>query len=487
MKTRLTISHQYKDTEKVAKVISEFFPFKMAQIVGKYEMGKVLAAGDFDCRTRICTHIVTGAQYAVRIYDKAILSEATWMWNQTREAVQVMRTLPKHENIIEMVECFETTTSLYILMQLHSPLHFTKLYTSETVPFNRTRHLFAQVVRGLVHMHEHNVVHLGLAPDHMLVNDRDVVKIGFLVSCRFYQRGKQMTDMKGTRATVAPEVLRQEPYDPVLADAWSLGVLLYFMLSGGKYPHDGANTSKNILNNKTRPLLNPTIPLQARDLVAKLLCFNSENRMAPSEVMNHPWMQEERSAMDADDDEGGPAGARRRHSSVVDWDAGNEMYTITLPIGLSREEEAALIIQFTWRSYTKRRNALRRRGIQSFRLKKVHSSMPGSMASMVDRRHSAHDSYSGGNLSNSPSITSQATRGSFSPHGVGGGGAGGGGDMSSSGTASPLNEGMKNPMQCRQCGRLPPQRVVLGELPYPKAKYDYSTKGGFQEKKDVDY
>ena len=168
-------------------------------------------------------------------------------------------------------------------------------------------------------------------------------------------------------------------------------------------------------------------------------------------------------------------------SSVVDWDAGNEIYTITLPLGLSREEEAALIIQFTWRSYAKRRNALRRRGLQSFRLKKVHSSIPGSMTSMIDRRQSNHDSYSTGALSNSPSLSSQhtGTRGSFSPHG---------GDLSSSATHSPLTDNnMKNPMQCRQCGRLPPQRVVLGELPYPKAKYEYSTNGGFQEKKDVDY
>src|SRR5687768_2439560 len=73
------------------------------QIVGKYRLGKVLGAGDFDCRIRLCTHVSTGLQYAIKIYDKNVLREYQWMWDQIRDAIQVMRTLPKHEFIVEMV------------------------------------------------------------------------------------------------------------------------------------------------------------------------------------------------------------------------------------------------------------------------------------------------------------------------------------------------------------------------------------------------
>lgn len=446
-----------------------------SQIVGKYEMGRVLAAGDFDCRTRICTHVVTGAQYAVRIYDKNILAEAAWMWNQIREAVQVMRTLPKHENIVEMVECFETQTSLYILMQLHSPIQITKMYTAPDVdiPLSKTKYYFTQVVKGVTHLHENGVVHLGIAPDHIMINDREQVKIGFLVSCRFFKKGEKMTDMKGTKHSVAPEVLRQEPYNPLLADAWSLGVLLFFMLNGGQYPHDGANTSKNILNGKIRQL-NPALPVQARDLVSQLLAYNPENRMSVADILNHPWMCENRS----DDDEAyvkGPNGSRHLSVSVVEssYDPGSEVLSIVIPKGLSQRDEAAYIIQHIWRMYVKKKATMARSRSASFRLKRVAKaqaavgglSRRGSLGapdtSLVARRKSRDDSAGSQQKTLRSPSASDSEKAAASRHHHGALGS--------------------NPHQCSHCGRLPPQRVVPGKSPYPDAKYKLTKEMEFKE------
>ncbi|EAN94886.1 protein kinase, putative [Trypanosoma cruzi] len=333
------------------------------QIVGKYELGKVLASGYFDCRTRLCTHIVTGAQYVVRIYNKSVLAEAQWMWDRTRDAINVMRTLPKHENLIETVECFETQTSLYILMQLFAPLQVTKLYTSETasghrvmIPIQQTKHYYAQVVRGLLHMHEHNVVHLGLAPDHVMVNDRDQVKIGYLVSCAYFPKGEMCHDIRGTTHTVAPEVLRNEGYDPYLADAWSMGVLLYFMLHHGRYPHDGANTTKNIMYNRIRPP-DPTLSPDARDLLARLLHPTPSRRMRVENIMSHPFFAANQS--DTDNAEGRGAGrfvvSSPETYCTLDLATGEDTVNIQIPYGLSRQEEAAYIIQHTYRAYRSRK------------------------------------------------------------------------------------------------------------------------------------
>lgn len=331
-------------------------------MIGKYELGIALAAGDFDCRTRLCSHVVTGASYVVRIYDKAVLEEAQWMWERVRASIYVQRTLPKHENIVEMVECFETASSLYILMQLFQSVNVTKLLCSNirdtgeaveaedgSVPpsvlgayWNQTLakatqirqrgspllntsvsafedsqrstttsgsttprrllrkrnkfskqqicNFFSQVVRGVLHMHEHNVVHLGIAPDHILINDRGLVKIGNLVSCCFCTPGTLMEEMKGTRHSVAPEVLSSDPYDPYLVDAWSLGVLLYFMLNG-RYPHDGANTLEHIMYNHIRPS-DPHIPHLAKDLLSRLLVTEPAKRMRVSEILQHPFFSD---------------------------------------------------------------------------------------------------------------------------------------------------------------------------------------------------
>ncbi|CAD2218440.1 Protein kinase domain containing protein, putative [Angomonas deanei] len=101
-------------------------------IIGKYELGVVLAAGDFDCRTRLCKHLVTGVTYVVRIYSKSILNEGdnVWMRRRIKESIAVQRVLPKHKNVVDMVECWETEENVYILMNLFHSDNVVRLFTN---------------------------------------------------------------------------------------------------------------------------------------------------------------------------------------------------------------------------------------------------------------------------------------------------------------------------------------------------------------------
>jgi hypothetical protein len=310
-------------------------------VVGNYELGKVLGSGDFDCRIRLCTHR-SGATYAVKIYSKHLLSEAPWMWAQLAEAVQVMRTMPKNEHIIEMVECFETDTDLFILMQfVANSMSLYKIYSTPKesivdmvrLTFEQKRKILEQVVIGLQHMHASGVAHLGVAPDHILLTQKNRVKISFLVACKNVAPGELLEGMAGTTHTVAPEILRQVPYDPFAADVWSLGVVLYFMLSGGTYPFDGANTSRHILAHSVRPL-NPQIPVDARDLVGRMMAPDPAKRVSLKEVLAHPWLGAEHTTMRA----------------LVSADMEGKQLRIKMPPGdLTRREAAAFLIQGVWR------------------------------------------------------------------------------------------------------------------------------------------
>lgn len=387
-----------------------------APTVGKYELGKVLGAGDFDSRIRICTNTSTRKQYAVKIYDKRLLAATDWMWEQIRDGVHVMRTLPKHPNIIEMVECFETRESLFILMEMYSPQQLTKLYSESDIPMSTTRILFKQIVSGMVHMHENNVAHLGIAPDHILVNEAtNEIKISFLNSCKTVAKGQMLTEMRGTTLTVAPEVLKEQPYDPFLADSWAVGCVLHFMLSRGRYPFDSANAIKNIMENRIRAL-NPYINQQARDLVNSLLQPNPTRRVRLSSVMAHPWM-----TMDIDDYSPQVVEERKwsvtsAHSwSVVESTFDESGLTITLPFGLSRENEAAYIIQHTWRMYRAQLN------------EPAVSRGDGTVRRVPSLKR----------------LVPKVAKGFSSD---------------------------TNPSRCHLCGRLPPSRVTRGKPLYPKTK-----------------
>ncbi|KAG5479649.1 hypothetical protein CUR178_03411 [Leishmania enriettii] len=394
------------------------------QVIGNYELGRVLATGDFDCHTRLCKHIPTGVSYVVRVYNKRVLLEAQWMWNRVAASIRVQRTLPKNRHVLEMVECFESNTSLYIVMRLFPSMNVTRLFTdaaaradllyrlhnmSRTLarssaaaastcppiteprklekgglrrvlshsclqqaddpasslapqelppitpssiklpkrassrrleknmwassapapasqssgrraeeageadggatpsaaamalvnarveaavpshaPLSFIRDLFEQAVKGVLHLHQRHVVHTGIAPDHLLVGPDGLLRISNMVSCCFCAHGDRLHELRGTRHTVAPEVLRGEPYDPFLADAWALGVVLYFMLNRGRYPHDGASTLRHILHGHVRPPRSGLPPV-ALDLVSRLLQASPEERLPVSSILAHPF------------------------------------------------------------------------------------------------------------------------------------------------------------------------------------------------------
>lgn len=419
------------------------------QIIGNYELGRVLATGDFDCRTRLCTHVTTGVPHVVRIYDKHVLAEAQWMWERVAESIHVLRKLPPNKHVLEIVECFETDTSVYILMNFFPSINLTKLFTDEAargeflnrlhllsraslrasaaakedhfssgagsidvtaheggnkrnssltattmtdgisfrqlkdsrsghhgsgsgsrlevsdhesapraagcagaeeekrgcasifpdalgstsvattaaiqvlasltpphVPLALIRVFFEQVVKGLAFLHQHGVAHTGIAPDHLLVSPEGLVRIANMVSACFCAPGKRLHELRGTMHTVAPEVLRGEAYDPFLADAWALGVVFYFMLNRGRYPHDGANTLRHILHGHTRPS-RPGLPAVALDLLSRLMQGKPEDRLPVDAVLAHPFFTaslptvEEEMMTDAAAEELARSGCRR--------------------------------------------------------------------------------------------------------------------------------------------------------------------------------
>jgi serine/threonine protein kinase len=90
-----------------------------------------------------------------------------------------------------------------------------------------------------------------------------------------------------------PEVLRGEPYRPIPRDIWSLGVLLYILLTG-KYPfgsQPNSRTKNRILNEEPR-WDELKIPPLAKDLLQRMLEKDPSKRITLKEVQAHPWCRQ---------------------------------------------------------------------------------------------------------------------------------------------------------------------------------------------------
>ncbi len=97
----------------------------------------------------------------------------------------------------------------------------------------------------------------------------------------------------GSPHYVAPEILNGERYGPSV-DMWSLGVIMFIMLSG-EPPFFCENETK--MFNKIRqcdykfhPEKWGTVSDNAKDLISKLLIVDFQSRLSPLEVLEHPWI-----------------------------------------------------------------------------------------------------------------------------------------------------------------------------------------------------
>ena len=98
----------------------------------------------------------------------------------------------------------------------------------------------------------------------------------------------------GCLAYISPEILNSpNGYSGKAADCWSLGVLLYIMLTG-KYPFFDTN-STNLFKKicKGAFFLPSFLSPQASCLILNLMRINPNDRMTAEEIFNHPWLSDD--------------------------------------------------------------------------------------------------------------------------------------------------------------------------------------------------
>lgn len=94
-------------------------------------------------------------------------------------------------------------------------------------------HYFGQLIYALDFCHTRKIAHRDLKPENLLIFPEKCLKIGdFGFARHFDVNDSYSLTFCGSNAYICPEILRQQPYNPLLADIWSCGVILFVMIYG---------------------------------------------------------------------------------------------------------------------------------------------------------------------------------------------------------------------------------------------------------------
>merc|ERR1712137_65608 len=162
--------------------------------------------------------------------------------------------------------------------------------------------IFHQICQGVAELHENNIAHLDLKPENILLDQHDHVKICDMGGSLLWKKTPNYHALVGSDFYLAPELLSHKTgYDATKADVWSLGILLYVLLTG-TFPFEGDSQEEAMSNYfASRLSFNEFDSLYPRDtecrhLLTRLLTRNPSTRPSVSEILNHSWFQRVKSS-----------------------------------------------------------------------------------------------------------------------------------------------------------------------------------------------
>ena len=268
-----------------------FIGYNTEPLEQHYQLMEQLGAGTYG-RVLKAQHLATGQLRAIKVLQKAHIRD--YISFQTE--LDILQALD-HPNIIRVFETFENDLECYLVTEYCAGGELFQRIISEG-HFDEAQAAFylRQILSGVAYFHSRGICHKDLKPENILLLSAepgsDLKIIDFGLGQRV-EENELMHASFGSPYYVAPEVI-EGTYDKK-ADCWSVGVILYIMLSG-QPPFSGHNNEEILHRVKTayfnfKPPAFRYVSEPAKDLIAQLLRKDVELRLSAQAALEHPWLQ----------------------------------------------------------------------------------------------------------------------------------------------------------------------------------------------------
>lgn len=255
----------------------------MAQrTIGNYRVSDVLGVGSAGTVYR-GEDQSSGQEVALKVLSPDVSHDSLIKARFERE-MMILEKL-EHPSMIRYLGGGEHDDQLFFAMELLSAGTVKELIVS-TGPFSwpEAAECGRQIASVLQHAHNHNIIHRDLKSSNLFITDRGKIKLGDFGIARD-TRAKDLTASGitvGTYAYMSPEQITGDRHLSGKADLYSLGCVLFEMLTG-RVPFEGENFHQIVeqhLHRQPPPVrsLAPNCPVELDNLVQQLLAKEPEKR-----------------------------------------------------------------------------------------------------------------------------------------------------------------------------------------------------------------
>ncbi|MBN3294865.1 MARK3 kinase, partial [Amia calva] len=192
---------------------------------------------------------------------------------------------------VKLFEVIETEKTLYLVMEYASGGEvFDYLVAHGRMKEKEARAKFRQIVSAVQYCHQKHIVHRDLKAENLLLDADMNIKIADFGFSNEFTMGNKLDTFCGSPPYAAPELFQGKKYDGPEVDVWSLGVILYTLVSGS-LPFDGQNLKElreRVLRGKYRiPFYMST---DCENLLKRFLVLNPAKRGTLEQIMKDRWI-----------------------------------------------------------------------------------------------------------------------------------------------------------------------------------------------------
>lgn len=242
-----------------------------------------LGDGSFSVCRR-CRHRRSQKEFAVKIVSRRV--------DCGREA-NLLKTCQGHPNVVKLIEVHQDRAHTYLVMELLEGGELMR----KSRPFSEVQasRIMRQLASAVRFMHSRGVVHRDLKPENIVftnAGDDSTIKVVDFGFARIRRGREPLHTPCFTLPYAAPEVLARQGYDES-CDLWSLGAILYSMLSGRPPFRAGSPDFASRVKAGDIDFDGEVwrgVSASAKEVARGLLTADPNKRLTASELANHEWV-----------------------------------------------------------------------------------------------------------------------------------------------------------------------------------------------------